>query len=76
MDNTPDAALLDALDDTIEAARRLTTLAERLLDRANHGEPLTEQERQDATKELATAKAGLEELHAKSLLIRQKLRAM
>jgi hypothetical protein len=40
-----DRALLDALDSTIEVARRLTTLTDRKLTRATNGERLTDQER-------------------------------
>jgi hypothetical protein len=76
MERQQDDGLLDALDATIEAARRLTTLAERLLTRAASGPLLTDRERADGTSELATAKEGLEQLHTLALLTRQKLRPM
>ena len=71
-----DRDLLDALDSTIEAGRRLTTLAERLLTRAASGERLMDQERTHAANELATAQAGFEQLHARVILMRQKQRPM
>jgi hypothetical protein len=74
--NDYDRALLDALDSTIEAAGRLTTLSERLLTRATNGERLNDQERTDAAYELASAQAGLEQLHTRAILRRQKLRPM
>jgi hypothetical protein len=61
MDHENDAALLDALDATVEAGRLLTTLAERLLTRAASGERLTDQERGETTNELATARVGLDQ---------------
>jgi hypothetical protein len=51
-------------------------LGERLLTRAASGERLTDQERTDAANELAMSTAGLEQLHARSILMRQKLRPM
>jgi hypothetical protein len=72
----PDDALLEALDATIEPARRLTTLTERLLTRAASGERLTDQERTGAEYELANAQAGFEQLHTRAIFFRQKLRPM
>jgi hypothetical protein len=74
--NAPDRELLEALDTTIRAAKKLTALSERLFERITKGESLTIQESVDVTHELATAKAGVDYLEARALMLRQGMRPM
>jgi hypothetical protein len=57
-DDSEVTELLDATSELLEGLRRMTTLAERLMERAT-GEPLTEQEARDARRELDTTRAGI-----------------
>lgn len=68
-------ALLDALASMVAAGRHLTELGGRLL-RASYGEPLSIEEREDASSEIASARDGIEAIHARLLLIRQQRRVM
>ena len=64
--------LLQACVALLEALRRMTDLSERVLQRA----VLTQAESDDARQEIATTRAGIEQLDAMLTLRRQKFRAM
>jgi hypothetical protein len=68
-------ALLDSYAELLEALRRLTTLSERLLERAEGRKPLTSQEAADARRELEITRS-IERLEAMLTMRRQKLRVM
>ena len=68
--------MLDGYGQLLEAMRRLLTLAERVLERGEQGQPLSAREAADAHEEIATTSAGIEQLDAMLTVRRQGLRVM